>query len=81
MRRNLSFSAVERSIDDAELLPSDARASSKFGVLLLPDSDATTMVLKKPLSPSLWRARTPLVCVSLAVSTLWVLLTWRIVQA
>jgi hypothetical protein len=65
MRRNLSFSVGERSTEDAELLPNDAMASSKFGVLLLPDSAATTMVLKKLLSPSLWRARTPLRIISL----------------
>lgn len=53
MYRSLLFSKCEISADDAVLLPKDAMASSRFGVLLLPDSAATTMVLKKLLSPSL----------------------------
>jgi hypothetical protein len=46
MRRNLLFSAGETSAEDAELLPNDAMASSKLGVLLLLDSDAIAIVLK-----------------------------------
>jgi hypothetical protein len=68
MRRSLLFSAGETSAEDAELPPNDAMASSKFGVLLAPDSDAITMVLKNVLSPSVWRARTPLRLVSSAIS-------------
>jgi hypothetical protein len=49
MVRALLFSTKEISALEAALLPNEATASSKLGVLL---SATTTMVLKKVLSPS-----------------------------
>jgi hypothetical protein len=53
MPRAFFFSVAETCVIGSMLLPNEATASSKLGVLLLLDSAATTIVLKKLLSPSL----------------------------